>query len=309
MNSTYSVLDLGSNSFHMIYARVEENGRITVLDKFKQYVSLGAGLKENGEIRKRHQQAAFNCLKEASKVIHRQQPTCFVAVATNAFRCQKNDSFKNLCERALGHPIRVLSSEEEGDYIYRGVVQTTSLSGRDHCILDIGGSSTEFILGSSDRASCILSWQLGSAILTERFFDTPRLRATNWKAAVDYADETITLAGKGRIHLPGIQTMYGASGAIRAISATLIELGINNTGIINAEAVEQLVQNLLNIHIHSHFKHLDRYRVQVFLGGLAILHALFELLDVRDLMPAQGAIREGVLLELHQQAHPTAKAA
>lgn len=309
MSPTYSVLDLGSNSFHMIYARVEEDGSIAVLDKFKQYVSLGAGLKRNGEIRERYQHAAVNCLREASKVIRRQKPAYFSAVATNAFRCQRDDRFKNLCERALGHPIRVLSSEEEGDYIYRGVVQTTPLSGQDHCILDIGGSSTEFILGSGDHASCILSWQLGSAVLTERFFDTRRLRPANWQAAVDYADETITLAGKGRIHLPGIQTMHGASGAIRAISNTMVKLGINDTGIINAEAVEELVQRLLNIRIGSHFRHLDRYRVRVFLGGLAILHALFELLDVRDLKPARGAMREGVLLELHQQAISTAKAA
>ena len=309
MNPTYSILDLGSNSFHMIYARVEEDGNIVILDKFKQYVSLGAGLKENGDIRSRYQHAAFNCLKEASKVIRRQQPAYFSAVATNAFRCQKNDQFRLQCEHALGHPIRVLSSEEEGDYIYRGVVQTTPLSGRDHCILDIGGSSTEFILGSGTRASCILSWQLGSAVLTERFFDTPRLRLANWQAAVDYADQTITLAGKGHIHLPGIQTMYGASGAIRAISNTLIKLGISKAGTINAEAVEELVQSLLDVHICSHFKHLDHYRVQVFLGGLAILHALFELLDVKDLKPARGALREGVLLELHQQTLTTAKAA
>lgn len=309
MSPAYSVLDLGSNSFHMIYARVEEDGKITVLDKFKQYVSLGAGLKQNGEIRERYQHAAVNCLREASKVIRRQQPDYFSAVATNAFRCQKDDYFKNLCERALGHPIRVLSSEEEGDYIYRGAVQTTPLSGQDHCILDIGGSSTEFILGSGARASCILSWQLGSAILTERFFDTRTLRPANWQAAVDYADETMTLAGKGRIHLPGIETMYGASGAIRAISNTMIKLGVNDTGTIDAEAVEELVQSLLNIRIGSRFKHLDRYRVQVFLGGLAILHAIFELLDVRDLKPARGAIREGVLLEMHQQALTTAKAA
>lgn len=309
MSPTYSVLDLGSNSFHMIHAHVEKDGRIAILDKFKQYVSLGAGLKENGDIEERYQHAAFNCLREASKVIRRQRPTHFAAVATNAFRRQNNDRFRLRCERALGYPIRVLSSQEEGDYIYRGVVQTTPLSGQDHCVLDIGGSSTEFILGSGDHASCILSWQLGSAILTERFFDTERLRLANWQAAVDYADQTITLAGKGQIHLPGIRTMYGASGAIRAISNTLIKLGVNDDGTIDPAAVEQLVQNLLNIRIHSHFEHLDRYRVQVFLGGLAILHALFELLDVEDLRPARGAIREGVLLELHQQAADTAKAA
>ena len=89
----------------------------------------------------------------------------------------------------------------------------------------------------------------------------------------------------------------------------MIRLGVNDTGTIDAEAVEELVRYLLSIRIGSHFKHLDRYRVQVFLGGLAILHALFELLDVRDLKPARGAIREGVLLELHQQAMTTAKAA
>ena len=309
MSPTYSVLDLGSNSFHMIHARVAEDGSIVVIDKFKQYVSLGAGLKKNGDIRKRYQHAAFNCLREASKVIRRHKPTYLAVIATNAFRRQRSDRFKNLCERALGHPIRVLSSEEEGEYIYRGVVRTTPLSGQDHCILDIGGSSTEFILGSGDHASCILSWQLGSAVLTERFFDAPRLRPANWQAAVDYAGETITLAGKGHIHLPGIQTMHGASGAIRAISNTMIELGVNDTGIIHAQAVQDLVRSLLNIHIGSHFKHLDRYRVQVFLGGLAILHALFELLDVQDLKPAKGAIREGVLLELPQQAIATAKAA
>ncbi len=310
MSPAYSVLDLGSNSFHMIHARVDGNGGIVVLDKFKQYVSLGAGLKKNGEIRERYRHAALNCLREASKVIRRQRPAHFSAVATNAFRRQKDDEFKNACERALGHPIRVLSGEKEGDYIYRGVVLTTPLSGRDHCILDIGGSSTEFILGSGDRASCVISWQLGSAIVTERFFDTARLRPANWRSAVDYAGETITLAGKGRIHLPGIQTMHGASGAIRAISHTMIELGVNDTGTIDAEAVERLVESLLNIHIGSRFQHLDRYRVRVFLGGLAILHALFELLDIDSLKPAKGALREGVLLELHQRAAaPAAKAA
>ena len=99
------------------------------------------------------------------------------------------------------------------------------------------------------------------------------------------------------------------STTIRAISNTMIKLGVNDTGTIDAEAVEELVQSLLNMRIGSRFKHLDRYRVQVFLGGLAILHAIFELLDVRDLKPARGAIREGVLLEMHQQALTTAKAA
>lgn len=304
---TYSVLDLGSNSFHMLYAEVHD-GRIVVRDKFKQYVSLGAGLKKNGEIRRPYQEAAFNCLREASKVIRRQRPTCFVAVATNAFRRQCDDRFRRQCEAMLGHPIRVLSSAEEADYIYRGVVQTTPLSGPDHCILDIGGSSTEFILGSGARPSCILSWQVGSAVLTERFFNTSHLRPANWKAAVGYADETIAPRGKANIHLPGIQTMYGASGAIRAISNTLVELNLSD-GLIEAEAIEELVRVLLNARIRSRLKHLDRYRVQVFLGGLAILHALFELLEVRRLRPAGGAIREGVLLELHHRQAATRKAA
>ncbi len=304
MMPTCSVLDLGSNSFHMIYARIDD-GRVVVLDKFKQYVSLGSGLKKNGDIRPSYQHAAFNCLREASKVIRRQRPDRFAAIATNAFRRQKDDTFRRKCERMLGHPIRVLSSAEEGDYIYRGVIQTTPLDGHDHCILDIGGSSTEFILGSGAHPSCILSWQLGSAVVTERFFAGTRLRLANWRSAVEYADETIAPKDKAHIHLPGIDTLYGASGAIRAISNTLVALDISD-GLIHADAIDTLVNSLLNEHIRSHLKHLDRYRVQVFLGGLAILHALFELLEVKQLRPAGGAIREGVLLEMHQQMHQKA---
>lgn len=84
---TYSVLDLGSNSFHMIHARVE-GGRIVLLDKFKQYVSLGSGLRSDGSIRRQYRLAAFHCLHEARRVLRRQDPTHFAAVATNAFRRQ-----------------------------------------------------------------------------------------------------------------------------------------------------------------------------------------------------------------------------
>ena len=298
---TYSVLDLGSNSFHMLHAAVADDGRIQVRDKFKQYVSLGSGMKKNGDIRRRHREAACNCLREIARVVRRERPTCFAAVATNAFRRQRSSDFHARCEAALGHPIRVLSSAEEGDYIYRGVVQTTPTGGPDRCILDIGGSSTELILGSGERPSCVLSWQIGSAVLTERFFATDRLRRGNWEAAVGYAGETITFAGRGRIHLPGIRTLYGASGAIRAVSNTLAEHGVSD-GAIDPAAVERLVRLLLGAKLGHRLRHLDRYRTQVFLGGLAVMHAVFQLLEVRRLEPARGAIREGVLLELHQQA-------
>ena len=298
---TYSVLDLGSNSFHMLHAAVAADGRIQVRDKFKQYVSLGSGMKKNGDIRRRHQAAACNCLREIARVVRRERPSCFAAVATNAFRRQRAGDFHARCEAALGHPIRVLSSAEEGDYIYRGVVQTTPTGGPDRCILDIGGSSTELILGSGERPSCVLSWQVGSAVLTERFFATDRLRRGNWEAAVGYTGETITFAGRGRIHLPGIRTLYGASGAIRAVSNTLAEHGISD-GAIDPEAVERLVRLLLGAKLGHRLRHLDRYRTQVFLGGLAVMHTVFQLLEVQRLEPARGAIREGVLLELHQQA-------
>lgn len=298
---TYSVLDLGSNSFHMLHAAVAADGRIQVRDKFKQYVSLGSGLKKNGDIRRRYRHAALHCLHEVARVLRRQRPDCFAAVATNAFRRQRSADFRDRCEAALGHPIRVLSSAEEGDYIYRGVVQTTPTGGPDRCILDIGGSSTELILGSGARPSCVLSWQVGSAVLTERFFATDRLRRGNWESAVDYTGETITFAGRGRIHLPGIRTLYGASGAIRAVSNTLVQHGIGD-GAIDPDAVERLVRRLLGAKLEPRLRHLDRYRTRVFLGGLAVMHTVFQLLEVRRLEPARGAIREGVLLELHQRA-------
>jgi len=299
MKPTYSVLDLGSNSFHMIYARVDKHGQVVLLDKFKQYVSLGSGLKKNGDIRRGHRHAALNCLREVARVLKRQKPDCFAAIATNAFRLQRNDRFLCNCERVLGHPIRVLTSEEEGDYVYQGAVQTTPMPGPDHCILDVGGSSTELILGSTSRPSCILSWQVGSAVLTERFFHTDRLKLTNWNAAVEYTDQVIAPENKAQIYLPGIQVMYGTSGAIRAISNTLRKLGFTD-GTIDAEAIDQLVAVLIDKRVCARLTHLDNYRVQVFLGGLAILHALFELLEVKRLKPACGSIREGVLLEMHQ---------
>lgn len=304
---TYSVLDLGSNSFHMLHAAVAADGRIQVRDKFKQYVSLGSGLKKNGDIRRRYRHAALHCLHEVARVLRRQRPDCFAAVATNAFRRQRSADFHDRCEAALGHPIRVLSSAEEGDYIYRGVVQTTPTGGPDRCILDIGGSSTELILGSGARPSCVLSWQVGSAVLTERFFATDRLRRGNWESAVDYTGETITFAGRGRIHLPGIRTLYGASGAVRAISNTLVQHGIGD-GAIDPDAVERLVRLLLGAKLGPRLRHLDRYRTRVFLGGLAVMHTVFQLLEVRRLEPARGAIREGVLLELHQRARAASAA-
>ena len=299
MKPTYSVLDLGSNSFHMIYGQVDKNGQIKILDKFKQYVSLGSGLKKNGDLRRKHRHAALNCLREASRVIRRQNPDYFAAIATNAFRLQRSNRFRLDCERVLGHPIRVLSSAEEGDYIYRGAVETTQMQGPDNCILDIGGSSTEFVLGSTSRPSCILSWQVGSAVLTERFFHTDRLKLANWTAAVEYTDEVIAPTGKAHFHLPGIQVLYGTSGTIRAISNTLVKLGYTD-GTIDAEAIDRLVAILTDRRVYPRLTHLDHYRAEVFLGGLAILHALFELLEVKHLKPANGSIREGVLLQMHQ---------
>jgi exopolyphosphatase / guanosine-5'-triphosphate,3'-diphosphate pyrophosphatase len=291
-------VDLGSNSFHLVVAR-EEQGHLRVLDRLRERVVLGAGLDDDGRLGADVQTRALACLGRFGQRL-RDVPTQNVrAVGTNALRAAKDArSFLARAERALGHPIEVIPGREEARLIYLGVAHgEPDLPGR-RLVVDIGGGSTEVILGERFEPLRTDSLYMGSVSWTRRFFADGRItRKALRRARIAARLEVQTIARATRAL--GWDEALGASGMILAVDALLRARGHGDEGITLA-GLEDLVDEALRAGRVADLAlpGLDKERAEILPGGLAILLAVFEGLRIERMRAASGALREGILYDL-----------
>ena len=292
----YAALDLGSNSFHLVVAQIGENGLLSVVDRLKESVRMAAGLDENGSLSAEAQQRALECLQSFGERV-REIPSNHVrAVGTNTLRKAKDSrQFLERAREALGHPVDVISGREEARLIYRGVVRDVESPG---CLLviDIGGGSTELIIGEGSDPTQLDSLYMGCVSWTKRFFVDGVVTKNRMNEAVLAARRE--MQGVVRAYRKaGWNRVVGSSGTIVAIERILQARGHSQ---IDPEGLSWLRKKLIKAGDVDDviLEGLTESRRPVIAGGVAVLSGIMQGLRIDQLHATRSALREGVLLEL-----------
>ena len=294
-----AAIDLGSNSFHMIVARMDEQGGFAMLDKIKEMVRLRGGLDEQGYLSAEKQQEALACLHRFGERI-KHFPANNVRIAgTNTLRSMKDsDAFITVANQALKHEISIISGHEEARIVYLGVSHSLSNDYGKQLVIDIGGGSTEFIIGKEFEPKALDSLNIGSVSATQRFFGDNQLTKENWeKANTALRLEIMPIAQTFRHG--NWNRAIGSSGTIKATRKIIQELQLEKFG-ISLHALHLIRDRMIasktidNINLPG----LIPERLPVYAGGLAVLIAVFESLLIKSMTVSDGALREGLLYDL-----------
>jgi exopolyphosphatase / guanosine-5'-triphosphate,3'-diphosphate pyrophosphatase len=292
-----AAIDLGSNSFHMIVAR-EVEGELQIRDRLRETVRLAAGMHENGRLDKAAKQRALDCLRRFGQRLADFSPGTVRAVGTNTLRKAKSPTFLREAEAALGHRIEVISGLEEARMIYLGVSHGLPFSDETRLIVDIGGGSTELILGRRFEPLELESLYMGCVSFSQRFFAKGRISAKGMRDAVIAARLELQVI---EAHYRGISwnEAVGASGTVKSVGEVVRAMGWCDDG-ITLEALQQLVQELVSAgHVDKlQLNGLSEDRLPVVAGGVAVLLAVFEALGIERMQVSDWALREGLLYDL-----------
>jgi exopolyphosphatase / guanosine-5'-triphosphate,3'-diphosphate pyrophosphatase len=291
-----AAVDLGSNSFHMVVARYS-HGQLIIQDRLREMVRLAAGLDEQGRLDRTAIDAALACLERFGQRLRDMKAESVRVVGTNTLRrARRKGAFLDRARAALGHPIEIISGIEEARLIYLGVAQTMPSEPGRRLVVDIGGGSTEIIIGEGVHAKRLESLYMGCVSMSTRFFEDGEITEKRMKRA--------RLAA--RLELEPVRNLFkeygwdqavGSSGTIRSVSDILRARG---ESVVTSAAVEALLEQSVRAGHTSKLRlpELSSERVPVFAGGLAILAEVFDNLQIKSLRMAEGALREGLLYDL-----------
>jgi exopolyphosphatase/guanosine-5'-triphosphate,3'-diphosphate pyrophosphatase len=296
--ATYAAAaDLGSNSFHMIVGRLDD-GKLTIVDKLRERVRLASGLSSDGNITKEAADRAIACLEQFGQRIQGMPADRVRVVGTNTLRKAKNArAFMERAQAALGYPIDIVSGREEARLIYLGVAQTNPDLG-PRLVIDIGGGSTEFIIGEGFDITEADSLFMGCVSFSERYFGDGEITAKRFREA-QLAAELELQSIAARYRRIGWNTAIGCSGTIHAVTRIVQANGWADDG-VTLKSLKKLRKSLIATGCVDdvNLPGLVPDRKPVICGGTAILEALFVDLRVEQLTPSSGAMREGVLYDL-----------
>ena len=297
MSAQLAAIDLGSNSFHMIVARVDDEGRLSIVDRIKSPVRLAAGLDASGNITAAAADRALGCLGRFAERLAGFSSTAVRAVGTNTLRRARNRlDFLELAQETLGHRIDIISGTEEARLIYTGVSTAFDLPGR-RLVIDIGGGSTELILGQ-DVPEQLTSRFMGCVSWSERFFGGGVVTREAMDTAINTARQQLGGVMRG-MRETGWQHALGSSGTIKAIEAMMMASGQTADG-VTREGLEALATRLIDLRRTEKFllPGLPEHRRVVIAGGLAILLAAFRSLHIETLTWVNASLKEGLLVEM-----------
>lgn len=295
-----AAVDMGSNSFRLEIAQIQR-GRYRRSDYYKDMVRLGAGLDDQGLLTEEAVQRGLDCLRRFAARLTGFAPAQVRAVATQTLREARNrDAFLLRAQEALGHTIEVISGREEARLIYAGVAQLQPAE-EPRLVVDIGGRSTELILGRGRTPVKAESFAVGCVSLSLRFFGDGGIDAEAFRAARVAAGAELEEAMEP-FSSRHWQQALGSSGTAGAVSQILAASGVSD-GRITPEGLAWLEQRCIAA---GHVDRLDLpglkpERRAVIPGGLAILQTLAENFGIATLWPAKGALRQGVVVDLHER--------
>jgi len=294
----FAAVDLGSNSFHMVVAR-HSHGQLVIIDRLREMVRLAAGVAENGRIDKDVAARALACLQRFGQRLRDMHADSVRVVGTNALRlAHKKQAFLERAREALGHPIEIIAGMEEARLIYSGVAHTMPNEPGKRLVADIGGGSTELIIGEGLNPLELESLQMGCVSWSERFFRDGKISAKRFERARLAARLELEPV-QAEFRRRGWDSCAGSSGTVRAIGDVIRALDPAAATITPAGIARAMDYCIDAGHIRElTLEPITEDRRPVFPGGLAILAEIFSVLDVREMRIAEGAMREGLLYDM-----------
>lgn len=293
-----AVVDLGSNSFHMLVAEVRPE-EVRIIDRMREMVRLASGLDRSNRIATSATERAYACLERFGERIGDLPAGNVRIVGTNTLRKARNAAaFVAGAEARLRHPIDIISGVEEARLIYQGVAQGMDDDAGRRLVVDIGGGSTEFILGERREPRLMESLHMGCVSLSERHFPDGKITAETFDAALLAARQELESI-ESRFLGFGWDLAIGASGTILGVREIVRAAGWSRDG-ITREALGELRRALIGIgHVDAvRFEGLSNERAPVFVGGVAVLLAAFDALGIEHMRVSDRALREGLLVDL-----------
>ena len=302
MNHLLAAVDLGSNSFRLSIGRVvqqDDIAHIYAVDRLKESVQLAAGLDADDRLDDASIERALTVLRRYGERLKGFDPEHVRAVATSTFRVAKNiDVLLPLAEEALGFPIEIIAGQEEARLIFTGVANELPPSANRRLVIDIGGGSTEFIIGRGFEPLQLSSLLMGCVSYTQRFFPDGKISAERMDRAILAARREIEAITK-RFRKLGWVEAYGSSGTAKALYSILTDSQLSSHG-ITLEGLEKLRKKLVadGEARPDELAGLKASRSSVLAGGLAIMLAAFHELKIKNMGSGEGALRMGVLYDL-----------
>ncbi len=298
-----AAIDLGSNSFHMVLAKAD-HGEIRILERLGDKVQLAAGLDEARQLSEEAMQRGLDCLRRFAQLTASLPEGAVRIVGTNALREAINrDSFIRRAEEVLGHPVEVISGREEARLIYLGVSHSIADTPGKRLVADIGGGSTEFIVGQRFEPLLRESLQMGCVSYTQRYFKDGKITPARYAQA--YTAARLELMGiEHALRRHKWEDAVGASGTIKAIGLAIQAAGLGS-GEVNPDGLAWLKRKLFKLGEVDKLD-LDGIKVDrraIFPAGLAILEAIFDACEIQRMSHSEGALREGVLYDLLGRHH------
>ncbi|AUU21541.1 exopolyphosphatase [Aeromonas caviae] len=299
-NSLYAAVDLGSNSFHMVIARLTE-GRMQIIDRIKERVRLAEGMDEQRRMSPEAMARGLDCLALFAERLTNIKPDQIRIAGTYTLRRASNArDFVREAAKVLNHPIEIISGQEEARLIYQGVAHTQHIEGQV-LVVDIGGGSTELIIGEGFEHKALTSRKMGCVSFTQSFFGNGKLGEKAFNAAVLEAQHQLAPIINQYRKL-GWQSCLGSSGSIRTVRDVL--QGEEWTdGAITLAGLERLKEEMLKHKRVDQLKlaGLTEERQGVFAAAVAILLGLFTSLPIERMEYSDGALREGLLYEFEER--------
>ncbi len=290
-------VDLGSNSFHLMIARIE-HGELRPVEALAEKVQLGAGLAD-GVLSEEAIERGIACLSRFAQLLESVEPERLRVVGTNALRTARNrGDFTRRAREVLGTRVDVIYGLEEARLVYLGVAHTLADDAQSRLVIDIGGGSTEFIIGERFEPRRLQSRQMGCVSFGKAFFPDQEIRGKHYKRA--YKEARLE-AYHIRRHFSAKhwEECVGSSGTLQAIETLLANNGWTESG-IDREGLKKLEEKLLEFKQMKDIRveGLSNARREVILPGVAITSALFDELGIKHMRTSKGALREGVLYDL-----------
>ncbi|PWK92777.1 exopolyphosphatase [Fulvimonas soli] len=293
-----AAVDLGSNSFHMVVARVE-HGEPRVIDRLRDTVRLAAGLRADGTLDTAHRARALASLARFGQRIAGIPSARVRAVATNTVRrLASPQAFLAAAESALGHPVEIVSGREEGRLIFLGVAHDLPASREPRLVIDVGGGSTEFIIGRGVAPLHTESVQAGCIASTLHFFPGGKLTRKRWQRA--RAELGVLLQQFAEDYREsGWQDTYGSSGSAKAIGSVVQAMKLSDDGVTPAALAAVRDALIEQGQVEAiRLPGLTEDRAPVIAGAVAIFEAAFEALGIERMRVCESSMREGLLWDL-----------
>lgn len=297
-NNLFATVDLGSNSFRLLIAKVLEDNTLHPIDQIKETVRLTGGLDQNGNLSREIQQSALEVLARFGERLVGFSKKQVRVVGTSALRVARNSAdFIAIANKTLGFNIEVIAGTEEARLIYIGAMHSLSYTENKRLVIDIGGGSTEFIIGEGYKPMVMESVTMGCVSFSNNYFLNGALTSSNFDNAI--------FAARGRVqameHLFASHDWseaIGTSGTARALYDLCIENGFAEQ--ISLDGLHRLKKLLIK---HKFTKNLNSIGIKedrrpVIAGGLAIMIGVMEELQVDVMTIADGSLREGVMYDL-----------